>query len=372
MAQVVEAQTCGRAQEMRVWFQKKSEEDAPQKWSGVCPPTTFVPAMPAPQQTTVGTDVAHAAALLRSGAVVAVPTETVYGLAANALSPDAVARIYAAKGRPAHNPLIVHIRSADEAGRYAQNIPPAARRLMDAFWPGPLTLLLPRAPVVPDAVTAGSPLVALRAPRHPLLLSVLEALPFPLAAPSANPSGYVSPTTAAHVLAQLGGKVPYILDGGACPVGVESSIVGFDGEEAVLHREGGVPAEALEAALGRPLRRATPADRARTTPGSLKSHYATATPLYLGPLDALMTQFSHERRAVISLREPAAGAEKAFVLAPDGSLEAAAAALFATLRAADSSGCTVILAEPVPDEGLGRAINDRLRRAQHLLKGMGE
>lgn len=321
-------------------------------------------------KTEAGVDVARAAELLRTGEVVAVPTETVYGLAGNALDEGAVTKIFAAKNRPSFNPLIVHVADSESVSRYAAAMPAAARKLADAFWPGPLTLLLPKKESVPDLVTAGSPLVALRIPRHPLLRELLSSLDFPLAAPSANPSGYVSPTTAAHVLEQLRGSIPYILDGGACAVGLESSIVGFDGEDAVLYREGGLHAEALEAVLGTALRRASAVDRATTTPGRLKSHYATATPLYLGDVRKLLVQFAHENCAVISFSDAFSQAEKSFVLSSQKSLEEAARKLFATLREADAAGCSVILAEPVPEEGLGRAINDRLRRAQHLLKGM--
>lgn len=320
--------------------------------------------------TKVGIDVALAARLLRAGDVVAVPTETVYGLAGNALDEEAVSRIFAAKNRPQFNPLIVHIAGAESASRYAAAMPPAAQKLADALWPGPLTLLLPKRESVPDLVTAGSPLMALRVPRHPMLRELLQRLDFPLAAPSANPSGYVSPTTAAHVLEQLSGHIRYILDGGACDVGLESSIVGFNGEDAVLYREGGLSAEALEAVLGAPLRRASAADRATTTPGTLKSHYATTTPLYLGDVRKLLTQFAHERCAVISFSEEFSQASKSFVLSPQKNLKEAARNLFSTLREADASDCSVILAEPVAEEGIGRAINDRLRRAQHLLKGM--
>ena len=318
--------------------------------------------------TRVGTDVSFCADLLQAGKLVAVPTETVYGLASNALNEAAVLKIFEAKNRPSFNPLIVHIAGLQEASKYAASVPDAAQRLAEAFWPGPLTLLLPKTTAVPDLVTAGSALVALRVPRHPLLQSLLSKLDFPLAAPSANPSGYVSPTTATHVQQQLSGHIPYILDGGPCEVGLESSIIGFDGEDAILHREGGIAAEALEAALGMPLRKATAADRATTTPGSLKSHYATSTPLYLGDLPSLLTQFSHERCAVISFSKEYPQASRSFVLSPEGKLEEAARRLFAILREADAAGCTVILAEPAPEEGLGRAINDRLRRAQHLLK----
>ncbi len=327
--------------------------------------------VPEARATEIGNDVARAAALLVAGEVVGVPTETVYGLAANALADAAVLKVYAAKDRPQFNPLILHLRDAARAAAYVTAMPDAAMRLAETFWPGPLTLLLPKSALVPDLVTAGSPLVALRVPSHPVMQALLNQVDFPLAAPSANPSGYVSPTTAQHVLENLGGRISYVLDGGPSALGIESTIVGFDGVgKAVLHREGAVPVEALEAALGASLRRAAPGDRATVTPGSQKSHYATRTPLYLGDIDRLLKNFREESCAVISFDTPYPDAAASFVLSPRGSVEDAARQLFQILREADNADCSVILAGPVPEEGVGRAVNDRLRRAQHLLKGM--
>ena len=187
----------------------------------------------------IGTALSTAIELLRRDEVVAIPTETVYGLAGNALYPKAIASIFEIKNRPRFDPLIVHASSVERLSQYANAFPEAARRLADQFMPGPLTLLLDKAAIIPDLVTAGSPRVALRVPNHPLTLSLLQQLDFPLAAPSANPFGYISPTTAQHVADQLGSQIPYILDGGPCQVGVESTIVGFEDGQAVVYRKGG-------------------------------------------------------------------------------------------------------------------------------------
>ncbi|MFZ4635519.1 MAG: L-threonylcarbamoyladenylate synthase, partial [Saprospiraceae bacterium] len=189
--------------------------------------------------TKIGSDLSRAVHLLNDGYLVGIPTETVYGLAGNALNPAAVASIFEAKNRPSFDPLIVHISDATELTRYALTLPEAARRLASLFWPGPLTLLLPRRAVIPDLVTSGLDRVALRVPAHEMALQLLQALDFPLAAPSANPFGYVSPTTAQHVVDQLGGRIPYVLDGGACAVGLESTIVGFEADGVVVYRLGG-------------------------------------------------------------------------------------------------------------------------------------
>lgn len=308
----------------------------------------------------VGTDLDRAARLLAAGELVAIPTETVYGLAATATDAEAVLGIFAAKQRPAFDPLIVHLRDIDQAATVAAAIPDEARALMEAFWPGPLTLVLPKAPAIPDEVTSGLDTVGLRQPDHPLTAALLARLEAPLAAPSANLFGRVSPTTAEHVVEQLGDRLAYVLDGGPCRVGLESTIVGWEDGAPVLYRPGGVALEALEAVLGTVAparRRILPA-----APGMLAAHYAPATPLVLGDLDALLAAHTGRRLAVLSFRE-ARPAHASRVLSPDGDLTAAAQRLFAALRTLDASGAELILAEPVPDEDLGRAINDRLRRA---------
>ena len=298
-----------------------------------------------------------AAGLLRAGALVAFPTETVYGLGADARSDTAVAGIFAAKGRPAFNPLIVHVPDATAAARLAE-LTPAAQALAAAFWPGPLTLVLPlRADSgLSQRVTAGLATVALRVPSHPLALGLLAAFGGPLAAPSANPSGRVSPTTAAHVLDGLGGRIAAVIDGGACPVGLESTILGFEDGAPVLLRPGGLPVEAIAAALGRPV--GQPAASGISAPGQLASHYAPEAPLRLDALDG-----------------PAPGevwigfgpGEDGLNLSRTADLAEAAARLFAVLREADAlagrSGAAGIAVAPIPRHGLGLAINDRLSRA---------
>lgn len=298
-----------------------------------------------------------AAGLLRAGGLVAFPTETVYGLGADARSDRAVAGIYAAKGRPAFNPLIVHVADAAAAAALAEITSPAAV-LADRFWPGPLTLVLPRRSDadLAERVAAGLPTVALRVPAHPLARALLTEFAGPLAAPSANPSGRVSPTMPAHVLDGLGGRIDAVLDGGPCAVGLESTIIGFDGETPLLLRPGGLAAEEIEAALGRPLELRE--GEGITAPGQLGSHYAPDAPLRL---DAASPAPGEIRIGF------GPGDVAAFNLSPSGDLAEAAANLFAVLREADamatSLGATRIAVAPVPHEGLGRAINDRLRRA---------
>jgi L-threonylcarbamoyladenylate synthase len=287
--------------------------------------------------------IAQAAQILESGGLVAVPTETVYGLAARADSPEAVARIYAAKGRPSFNPLIVHVAGAAQAERYAL-LSDQARALMAAYWPGPLTLVLPRRADAPlaDAVTAGLPTVALRAPAHPVMRELLAALDFPLAAPSANRSGFISPTTAEHVLASLDGRIAMVLDGGACAAGVESTIVAVraDGSMDEL-RPGPI-------ALGR-----RSEGGAIEAPGQLASHYAPGKPVRLNALAAEADEFLIGFGAVAG----------DVTLSASGDLAEAAARLYACLHDAAKAPQPRIAVAPVPEEGVGLAINDRLRRA---------
>lgn len=312
----------------------------------------------------IGKDLERAARLLREGALVAIPTETVYGLAGNAFSETAVAEIFAVKQRPAFDPLIVHAGSLDRLQALAADFPPEARRLAEAFMPGPLTLLLPKADVISDLVTAGSPLVALRIPKHPMALDLLSLLEFPLAAPSANPFGYISPTTAQHVDQQLGSKIPYILDGGPCQVGLESTIVGFDRAQAVIYRKGGIPVEAIEEVAGPALALAHSSSDP-LAPGMLKSHYAPKAPLRLGNLDELIREYRHLRLGILSFRRvfPELPSDNQVTLSENGDFTEAARKLFAAMRYLDALPIDVILAELLPEEHLGRAINDRLRRA---------
>ena len=296
--------------------------------------------------------IARIGALLRAGGLAAFPTETVYGLGANALDDTAVARIYAAKGRPSFNPLIVHVPDLATAEHYVQ-FNDAAYRLASAFWPGALTLVLPlRTDAgVSKLVTAGLPTLAVRVPDHPIGHAVLAAAGVPVAAPSANPSGRVSPTTAAHVLAGLAGRIDAVLDGGPCAVGLESTIVACDGAPRLL-RAGGIPAEALAACLGAPL--ALAADPATPqAPGQLASHYAPHGTVRLNVTDPAPDEVL---LGFGSVKAP-------LNLSPSGDLVEAAAGLFDCLHRLDDMGAAKIAVSPIPDTGLGAAINDRLRRA---------
>ena len=312
----------------------------------------------------IGTDIHEAAHLLRAGELVAIPTETVYGLAGNGLDPEAVLRIFKVKNRPSFDPLILHAASLERMRDLVLDIPAPGRRLAEAFWPGPLTLLLDKSPRVPDLVTSGLSRVALRVPDHALSLALLRELDFPLAAPSANPFGYVSPTTAAHVADQLGAAIPYILDGGPCRVGIESTIVGFENGEAVVYRLGGKRLEEIEEIAG-PLRLYLNQSSNPSAPGMIKSHYAPSRPLLVGDVDELLGRHAGKRIGVLSFHSvyPAQAAALQIRLSDKASLEEAAAGLFAALRRLDQAPIDIILAEKFPEQGLGRAINDRLRRA---------
>lgn len=314
-------------------------------------------------QTIIGTDIQEAVRFLEHNEVVAIPTETVYGLAGNALNDSSVAKIYAAKNRPAFNPLIIHISGIDEISKYAE-LDGISAKLAAVFMPGPLTLLLPKKATVPDITTAGSGKVAIRVPNHSLTLTLLQSLSFPLAAPSANPSGYISPTMAAHVYQGLHGKIPYILDGGPTTVGVESTIVEVCADHILLHRTGGIDELQLEAVTGLPVR--IPQDEAvPETPGQLKSHYAPNTPLYRGDVEKLIQEHGNKKIAIISFNKMYAGKNiTCYPLSTNGSLPEAANQLFATLRKIDALKYDIILAEYFPTEGIGSAINDRIGRAQ--------
>ena len=308
-----------------------------------------VPATPA--------SIERAAEILRHGELVAFPTETVYGLGGDATDDRAVAAIFEAKGRPNFNPLIVHVSDADAAFKLGVAID-AARRLAEKFWPGPLTLVLRRAAGCPVSLlaSAGLDTLAVRVPRHPVAQALLRATGRPLAAPSANRSGKVSPTTAQHVAESLGGRVALILDGGACPVGIESTVMDVSGDAPALLRPGGVTQEEIEAVIGR-LAAAAPTI-APKSPGQLESHYAPALPLRL---DAKTAQ--PDEALLACGPEVPAGACITLTRSRSGDLVEAAANLFAMLRQLDNSGSRAIAVMPVPDAGLGRAINDRLRRA---------
>lgn len=316
--------------------------------------------------TVIGTDIEKAKALLEAGELVAIPTETVYGLAANGFNEAAIAKIYEAKNRPQFNPLILHVANLEQVERLVTEIPDACKRLMQGLSPGPITYLLPKSSLVPDLVTAGSSRVAIRIPNHAMALDLLSRLDFPLAAPSANPSGYVSPVSADHVMQGLQGKIPYVLDGGSCRVGLESTIVGFENDTVVIHRLGGIAAEEISTITGVEVKTSL-AHASPTAPGQLKSHYATSKPLLIGDIAALINAFQGKKIGLLMFEQSAGlTVEKEILLSPSGSLGEAAAGLFRAMRLLDQSDIDIIFAERFPDMGIGRAINDRLERAAYV------
>jgi L-threonylcarbamoyladenylate synthase len=315
-------------------------------------------------KTAIGQDILTASAFLRKGELVGIPTETVYGLAANALNPEAVLRIFQVKGRPTFNPLIVHVHDANQFSLYANEVPDVIKLLAEHFCPGPLTFVLPKKSNIPDLVTGGGNTVALRVPGHPLTLQLLKSLDFPLAAPSANPFGYISPVTALHVQEQLDGKVAYILDGGPSMIGVESTVVMMRDENLVVLRVGGVSVESLREVYPHVVVEINQSSNPKS-PGQLKSHYAPRIPLKLGVINELLEQHSDKKLAVLSFKNTFSHAAITAleVLSAEGSDTEAARNLFAALRRLDQTNADIIIAEKLPEKGLGMAINDRLERA---------
>ena len=304
----------------------------------------------------------RAVELLRQGHVVGLPTETVYGLAADALNPEALARIFEVKQRPFFDPLILHFTDAEAAFLLAAQVPDIARRLAERFWPGPLKLVLPKKEIVPDLASSGLPIVALRVPIHPVAQTLLRAFGGPLAAPSANRFGRISPTDAQAVRAELGDAVPLILDGGPCAVGLESTVLDLSGEKPLLLRAGGVSVEELEALVG-PIERVTPVDEHPLAPGQLKHHYAPRKPLRLvGNASEIPAQphigwltFGKQTSSFLGVREN---------LSLTGNLREAAANFFRALRKLDDDPrVETLYATPLPAQGLGLAMNERLERA---------
>ena len=303
-----------------------------------------------------------AAAVLRDGGLVAFPTETVYGLGVNALNPKAVARVFETKGRPRFDPLIVHVADYGQLGEIIADFPPKAKALAKHFWPGPLTLVLPKKGVVPDIVTAGLTTVAVRIPAHPVALDLIREAQVSIAAPSANRFGRLSPTCAAAVNEELGDAVDLVLDGGPCRVGVESTIISFADREPLLLRPGGVGAEEIETIVG-PLLIPDRTEARPLSPGRLPRHYAPRTPLVLWSGSNLT--IDGKRIGLLTLQPPLNQDHfvAVEVLSKSGDLHEAAANLFAAMRRLDSLGLDLILAYPVPNHGVGLAINDRLLRA---------
>lgn len=301
--------------------------------------------------------------VIRSGGLVAFPTETVYGLGCDALNPEAVARLFEVKQRPSFDPLIVHIGAQSSLDRLVQTISPGEHRLMDAFWPGPLTLVLRKRESVPDLVTAGLPTVAIRMPAHPVALALIREAGVPIAAPSANPFGYVSPTTAEHVRQALGDRIDLILDGGPCPIGVESTIVSMLDAQPELLRPGALPLSAIEDIIG-PVACRGGSDQRPPAPGRLARHYATRTPLTILPARGAHVRGTVERAGLLAMSAPVSlgGYAVVEVLSASGDLREVARNLFAALRRLDALGLDRLYAEPCEEQGLGLAIMDRLCR----------
>ena len=309
--------------------------------------------------TEIGTDLSKALIFIQSGKTVAIPTETVYGLAADANNEEAIMAIFEAKKRPTSNPLILHFDDLQTALPYISAFPVIFEKLYHAFCPGPLTFIVPKSSLVSSLITGGQDSVAIRFPKHSILQDLLHQLGRPLAAPSANLYGQLSPTTAMHVQEQLAGRIPYIIDGGACQEGLESTIIGLENEQVVIYRYGSITSEALNAHLGYLPQAKVHAEGTVLTSGMVKHHYATHTPLFLG------YKPSHETDAAVQLTigENTAIVGPQLVLSANASLVEAARNLYALLHHADALGLEKIYVEPFPNEGLGMAMNDRLARA---------
>jgi L-threonylcarbamoyladenylate synthase len=311
----------------------------------------------------IGNDIHTAARLLLNGKLVAIPTETVYGLAANALNEEAVRQIFIVKNRPATNPLIVHLASPHQLPHFVTHIPDVASQLIQTFCPGPLTLVLPRTHHVPDIITGGRNTVAIRFPIHPVTQALLQQTELGLAAPSANPFGYISPTTAEHVNRMLGDKIPYILNGGPCQYGIESTIVGFPNGVPTIYRAGSITKTQLEQVVGT-VHQYVGSDV--HSPGMMDGHYSPATPLYMVANIQDAATWAQDGQTGIICNSTSLGnvpIQHQIVLSPDANLETAAQNLYAALHTMDVRGYKRILIEQFPLHGVGEALNDRLRRA---------
>ncbi|MGB9629855.1 MAG: L-threonylcarbamoyladenylate synthase [Thermodesulfobacteriota bacterium] len=306
----------------------------------------------------------QAAEIIKRGGIVAFPTETVYGLGADAFNPMAVARVFEVKGRPYFDPLIVHVAGRKDLNKLAVKIPAHAEKLIERFWPGPLTIVLLKQETVPDIVTAGLPTVAIRMPRHSLTLRLIELAGSPMVGPSANPFGYLSPTRAEHVREQLADQVDFILDGGPCEIGIESTIISFSEEKPKLLRPGGIPLEEIESMIGKVELNSQNPERP-LAPGMFPRHYAPRTPVLLDWSEKTLKEYEDKRIGLLAFQDPGPFPQFTHVeiLSKRGDLREAAANLFSAIRRLDRLGLDLILAQTVPEIGLGRAIMDRLRRA---------
>jgi L-threonylcarbamoyladenylate synthase len=310
----------------------------------------------------INSDINKAKALLDADNLIGFPTETVYGLAGNSLKAEVVSKIFEVKNRPHFDPLILHSYSLEAISQYVKEIPDKAKLLAKAFWPGPLTILLERNNKIPDLTCSGLERAAFRIPKHPKALSLLKILDYPLAAPSANPFGYISPTNSQHVQQQLGDKIPFILEGEISEVGIESTIVGFENEETIIYRLGGLEVDKIEKIIGKV--KVLPHSSSKpNAPGMLKSHYAPRKNIILGDIEELIKQKDEIKLGVLSFSKSYKDVVMSLVLSESKNMHEAAKNLFSHLRKLDESNVDLIITEKVPSEGLGKAINDRLQRA---------
>lgn len=310
-------------------------------------------------------DINKASIILQNNGLVAIPTETVYGLAGNAYNELAIKKIYELKKRPYYNPLIVHIKSASNLLEIANEIPACAFKLAEKFWPGPLTMVLNKQKHISDTITAGKKTVAVRVPNHPVTLALLELLEFPLCAPSANPFGSISPTCASHVFDYFGNEVDAILDGGQCEKGIESTIIGFEQNQPILYRHGSITAEEIEKVVGK-LRHNTNNNSSPIAPGMLSRHYAPSTDTYLtNDVHEFLQKFEGKRIGLILFNQKIENNKMIYqeILSPNGNTEEAAKNLYAAMHRLDQKKLDVIIAEKLPEFGLGKTINDKLERA---------
>ena len=317
-------------------------------------------------QSMISSSIQQAKQHLEQNEVVAIPTETVYGLAAKMYDDAAVRQIFSIKGRPLNNPLIVHIGKIDQLDDLVTEVPAIAKKLMDEFWPGPLTFLLPKTRMVPDLITASKKTVAVRIPQHPVALELLQLLDFPLVAPSANPFSRISPTTAQAVSDYFGNQVKLILDGGRCKKGLESTIVGFENEAVIIYRLGSISQEDMERVIGKNVTVNNINNSSPVAPGMLLKHYAPNTPLQLvDDLNTAIRSHPDKQLGILSFQNhhDEENIKTQFTLSEKGDLEEAAFELYSALQQLDSAGTDLILAEKLPNKGLGRTINDKLRRA---------
>tara|TARA_R110002049_G_scaffold7173_2_gene42564 strand:- start:5502 stop:6461 length:960 start_codon:yes stop_codon:yes gene_type:complete len=315
----------------------------------------------------ISTDINKAAELLKNGSVVGIPTETVYGLGASIFNPIAIDYIFELKKRPRTNPLIVHISSVRQLSDLTTEFPKPAQKLADAFWPGSLTMVLPKSDKVPYQITANKPTVAVRIPDHPVFLKLID-LAGPIAAPSANPYERISPTTAIHVASYFPLGLPLVIDGGSCKNGIESTIVGFEEDKVIIYRLGSISVEEIEAVVGKVALK-NEANEANITPGMSQKHYAPITKTIVTDfIEDFIEDFKQQKIGVIRFmtEEKNDNVTKHLTLSPEGSLEEAASNIYAYLHELDELKLDFILIEPLPNRGVGRSINDRLKRATHL------